>query len=432
MKFTFFNLSFNERLLFVSAFTYGIGVEAAYFVGITGYAAYGLKAGPALIALIMGSLTAAQMVGSAISGSLIDKFGPRRTILNASIWMVLASLGSQFIGTNVAAFVVFSALMGFFFALIRTAYNSFAPYLVEGRDELKRVNTFVMMGSYIAAIFGPAIGGLIVGHFSILRVFLFSALASTVSYFLVLKSSENLCPVKDKNEKLFGKAALEGVRLVFRMESLRYYLLVGILLWFSFGAYDALESLYYKDVVGVSVAWMGWVNTVIGVGLVFGVFVLSKIPGHRVSSVLLALVVGIEGLSSVLYVATSSIIWVMVGGFFLGVAFGVAEPLMRTLIQADAPLEAVGRVQGAIQVFRIGLTLVPLALAPALATTWGVQAVLVGASLLTVIFAVLLYPEARRVDALFGTQRNIEAIDPFDEPDEATVHERIAGRLDEY
>lgn len=433
MKFSFSTLSRDEKYLFISTFLHAIGVEAAYFVGITGYAAYGLHASATTIAIIMGALTVMQMIGSAVAGALIDHFGPRSTIIGSSVGLVVITLGVQGIGTNLNLFILFAGLAGFFFALSRTSYNSFAPYIAKGRDELKRVNSFVMVAAYSAAIIGPAFGGVIVGHFQTLRVFIFCAATVSFALLFALKTKEYFKPEKDNSDSAPSgwRKSVEGIRLVFTVESLRFYMLIGVLLWFSFGAFDALESLYYKDVVGVSVAWLGWVNTIIGIGLVLGVFILAKLPSRYISAVFLVAMVGIEGVGSLLYVGTRSIWVVMIGGFLLGVAFGIAEPLMRTLIQADAPLASVGRVQGAIQVFRIGLTLIPLAIAPALSKIIGVQAVLIGASSLTLLLAALVYSEGKRVDSLWGTKRTIDHIDPFDEAEETHVHERIPGRLDD-
>ena len=53
MKNIFKDLNTTEKTLFFSSFFQGLGVETAYFVGITGYAAYNLNATPSLIAIVM-------------------------------------------------------------------------------------------------------------------------------------------------------------------------------------------------------------------------------------------------------------------------------------------------------------------------------------------------------------------------------------------
>ena len=120
----------------------------------------------------------------------------------------------------------------------------------------------------------------------------------------------------------------------------------------------------------------------------------------------------------------------MLGGFLLGLAFGVAEPMMRTLIQADSPLASVGRVLGAIQTFRVGFTIIPLMLAPSLAKIFGIQQVLIGASVLTVILSFTLVPLARSVDKSLADKRLIYAIDPLGEGEDVSPHDRVSPSHD--
>ena len=47
-------------------------------------------------------------------------------------------------------------------------------------------------------------------------------------------------------------------------------ILAGTAVWFGFGAFSALEPLFFRDVVGVGVEWIGWMNTAFSVGLISG------------------------------------------------------------------------------------------------------------------------------------------------------------------
>lgn len=430
MKNIFKNLNSTEKALFSSSFFHGLGVETAYFVGITGYAAYNLHATPSLIATIMVCVNIAQILGSTVSGMCIDKWGPQKIVSAAALFTVGASLCSLVVGTNVKAFIIFAAVLGFLLSTSKTSYNAYAPYVEEGTSGLKKINALVMFGSYSSAIFGPTLGGFIVKYYPTMTVFLFTAIAVFISFVIVLFAKEQYTPPKPEEERHPLREATEGVRLVFKQQSLRYYLVVGIMLWFSFGAFDALESIYYKDIVHASIQWMGWINGAIGVGMVVGVVALSRFSSRYINSVLLAVFVGLEGLGSIVYVATHSVYVVMLGGFLLGVAFGVAEPMMRTLIQADSPLASVGRVLGAIQTFRVGFTIIPLMLAPSLAKIFGIQQVLIGASVLTVILSITLVPLARSVDKSLSGKRLIYAIDPLGEGEDIAPHDRIAPAQD--
>ena len=162
---------------------------------------------------------------------------------------------------------------------------------------------------------------------------------------------------------------------------------------------------------------MGWANTAVGVGLLLGVLLLTRIPVAKISTKLLGWFVLSIGATSIIYVGTSDIRVVILGAFLVGLAFGLSEPLLPTLVQSDAPFWAVGRVMGTMQFFRVGSTLLPLAVAPALSELFGVQGVLVGASALTVVLALAVLPATRRLDRERASLRHIERIDPLADTD---------------
>ena len=83
------------------------------------------------------------------------------------------------------------------------------------------------------------------------------------------------------------------------------------------------------------------------------------------------------GAGATIYVGTADLRVIAFGALFWGLVIGATEPLLRTLMQSDAPPEYVGRVMGTAQVHRSAGEIVPLALAPGLAAAFGVQPVMI-------------------------------------------------------
>lgn len=426
----FLRLGSTERWLFASSFFQSVGNEAAYFVGITGFAAYDLKAGPELIATIMGIQSISSMVAAAISGVIIDRIGPRATLIGSLLLTIATALSSMLIGTSVPAFIVFAAVLGFVFAMSKTAYNSYGPYLHASRKNLRKVNSLVMGAAYSAAILGPLLGAMVTGKFPTMAVFLVTAVFMTIALVCIVKAPELRKPDRTRPKQNFFHETTEGIRITFKSETLRFFLAIGIVLWFSFGAFDALESLFFKDVLAVDIQWLGWFNMAVGVGLVIGVYALSRIKPKYLTALMLVGGTVLVGIGSLVYVGTLSLWFVMLGGFILGIAFGIAEPLNRTLIQADTPLESIGRVMGANQLIRVGMTLLPLAVAPTLSHMFGIQEVLIGASALTVIIALAMIPTARGLDLRLADARKLEQIHPLEEGEDVAPHDRIPIGMD--
>ena len=421
----------NERWLLSASFIMNMGVDAGYFIGLVGYVAYAFRASSAIIAATTAVLSVCYMLGNLLGGIIVDRIGPRRAAFFSSLAMALVCVVAQFAGASLVAFMMLGGFYGLVGAVLQSSYHAYAPYLSRRRDGMRRINSYITTGNFISSIIGGAIGALIMSRYEPLRLFLFVGVAVIISSFLVLKTRELYSPhhseestepdasgdkegmSTEKQRPLHN--ALEGWRLIKSAASLRFYLLIAIAMWFCFGAFDALEALYYRDILLMPISWMGWVNAIIGAGLAIGAFALSKIPGKYIKAVLLIGFLVAEGAFTVLYVATRFPFWSAVGAFTLGIAYGICEPLLRTLIQADSPLKAAGRVMGTVDMIRKGFTLIPLAIAPTLHHLFGIQPVLVGAGMFTIILAAVLYPFSRRLDAETAAagSRHIDHVNPF-------------------
>jgi len=404
------NKDTNKARLLAASFFMNMGVDTAYFVGFVGYVAYGFNANVTIIATTMAILAICSMVGNFMGGIIVDKLGPRRTAFYSNMTMALICVAMSFMTFRLTAFMVMTGVFGVVSSVQQSAFHTFAPYLSREREGIRRINSFMTTSMFIATMLGGILGALITTAFKPQYLFSMVAAVVIVSGVMVLFVREKYSPhsptaaadspvakaAKENAHPLH--TALEGWHLIRKTATLRFYLLVAIAMWFCFGAFDALESVYYRDVLLMPISWMGWINALISGGLAIGAFALSKIPGKYVSTFLLVILLGVEGVTTVLYVATTSPFWSAVGAFLLGIAFGVFSPLLNTLIQVDTPLKAAGRVMGTIDTIRRGFTFIPLAIAPTLSRLWGVQPVLVGASLMTILLAVALYPVSRRLD----------------------------------
>lgn len=416
----------NEVTLLLAAFFMNLGVDSGYFIGLVGYAAYGFGGKVNIIATAMAILSVFYMLGSFIGGIIIDRIGPRRSSFLSSMLLIVVCFAAQLIGMSLPAFLVMVGAYGLVGAILQSSIAAFAPYLSRQRDGIRRINSYVNTVMFSSTILGGLISVAVTNVFAHLRLFLMVAISIAISAALILLVQEKYSP--HENTEQGGAAeqtsaerphpihnALQGWHLIRKSNALRFYVLVAIVMWFCFGAFDALESLYYKDILLMPVSWMGWVNAIAGVGFAIGAFTLSKVPSRNISAFLLVILLALEGATSILYIGTTSPLVSMIGIFLLAITYGIADPLLRTLVQADSPLKAVGRVMGTVDMIRKGFTFIPLAIAPALYRIWGIQPVLVGAGVVTIFLAFVLYPSSRRLDVAAATagSRHFEQVDDF-------------------
>lgn len=408
----------DVRRLVAARFVSRTGSEAAFFVGMWGKAAYELDATASQLAGLMAVLTVAVILGSAVGGVLTDRYGPRRTLAVSELFFVPAALAMT-LAPNITVLAGLAAVWGFVGAPVVTAGASFAPFLVTDKRELERTNAWIEGAGSAAFVAGPAAGALLAGFADVDWVFVLDAVTSLVAAVLVLS-----IPLAAKRTGPAARSGLgefrEGLRVVYSSRSLRYYVLAGTLLWLSFGAFGALEPLFFRDVVRTGVESIGWVNTLFGLAMLAGAAALPRLPGRFVSARGLAITIALSGLGTVLYVGSGDLRLVALGAMAWGPVIGLLEPLLRTLMHRDAPEAVVGRVIGTAEVHRRLGELLPLAVAPALAAAFGVQLTLVAGGLFASLVALSSLGHAASIDRAAAERglapARIERLRPEDEP----------------
>jgi MFS transporter, DHA3 family, macrolide efflux protein len=394
----------NRNILFVvlARFVSRVGGSAAFFIGTWGMAAYTFHASATTLAWVMAGNSIAAIIGSMAAGVFIDRFGPRRVLIVAEILTIPAAIALYFAPTF-AIFVPLAWLFGLVGTPTFTAGSAFAPYLVSGRDDLESLNALIEGAGSLAFVLGPAFGAVVASWGGPRMVFLAMAVASVgAAFFAWLVHLENV-PEK-RGEHHAWRELKEGLRVSYSTASLRYCILTGTVVWMGFGAFSALEPLFYRDVVKVGVEWIGWINSAFGVGLVSGAALLPRLPRKIVSAKGLALLTALTGLGSVLYVGSTDLRLIAAGGLAWGLVIGALDPLLRTLLHLNSPHEYVGRIVGTAQYHRNFGELVPLAIAPTLAVAIGVQPTLIIGGLLVSVIALASLPVAFRVDRLMAKQ----------------------------
>jgi len=400
----------NKNLVRVAAarFISRAGGEAAFFVGIWGKAAYEFAATPAQIAALMAALSISSILGTVLSGVFVDRYDARRVLMVAEAFFVPVTLAFMF-PSGMFQLTLLAGLLGFFGAPVMTAAASFAPFIADEETPLETVNAWIEGAGSASFVVGPGLGAVLVSLVSINAIWVFDALTSLVAVVLVWRVTLRPAERTQRPESHPFAELREGLRYAYSHRSLRYPILLGTAVWLGFGAFGALEPLFYRDVLHTGVATIGWVNTLFGGGLVGGAWLFTRLPSRVRSARGLALVCSAVGLGALAYVGTALLPVVAVGAIVWGVIIGVADVLLRTLIQASSPDELVGRIAGVSAMHRQAGELLPLAVAPVLAAAFGVQAVLAGGGLLLAVLALLTLGEARVVDRL-PTLRPLRAV----------------------
>ncbi|HEY7470308.1 MAG TPA: MFS transporter [Acidimicrobiia bacterium] len=405
----------DVRRVVLARFISRVGGEAAFFVGIWGKAAFDLGASAAWVAAVMGALGVASLIGSAVAGVLVDRFGPRKVVMIGEILFVPVAIGMVFADT-LPSLVVATFVLGLVGTPVFTAISSFGPFLTDDSDRLARINSLIEGAAWAAFVVGPAVGAIIAGSVGLDWIFVLDAATSAVAAMLIFPvATRQLAREREKNEGL--KELREGFTYAYRHRSLRFYIWLGSTVWILFGTFSALEPLFYRDILQVEPETLGWVNSIFGLGLVTGTLLASRLPPRYRSARSLVLIVGLNSVGVLAYVGTDQLRVVVGAGVFWGLLIGVMAPLLRTLIQLNTADELMGRITGVTQIHSEVGHLLPLAIAPALAGVFGVQRTLIYSGVVLAVIALLFLPTANRLDR----DRAVEVprtglADPSDEP----------------
>lgn len=410
------SLSVQAKRLVAMRFLIYTGFQTSYFIGVIGTLTYADDASVVATSLAVLFMNVFVILGSFAGGAALDALGPRRHFLLSVISTLATGAAIIVFGSATETVLAGAVLLGFVMGFAQPIATSYPAYLTDDPVELKDINSAIAMFSNVSIIVGPTLGGFVAAAASSRAVFvlmmLFTVLALAAGWGFRPKAS-HVAGDADADSAEEGERAGQSpdpntssrvtfatsIKTVFTNSVLA--LLFGIIFLsnFGYGAFDPLESFFYRDVLHVGVEWMGWLSSASGVGAVLGAVVALRLPPHLVNLKSLLVALMSVGLGSLLYVGTPYVGVALVGQIALGVAWGVVNPLHNTIVQTTAPLEQLGRVNSVMGFGNMFAGVAPLAIAPWLAATFGVQRTLVGAGMVvTAVPAALLLFGRRHLD----------------------------------
>ena len=410
------SLSVQAKRLVAMRFLIYTGFQTSYFIGVIGTLTYADDASVVATSLAVLFMNVFVILGSFAGGAALDAWGPRRHFLLSIVGTLTTGAAIIVFGSATGIVLLGAVLLGFVMGFAQPIATSYPAYLTDDPLELKDINSAIAMFSNVSIIVGPTLGGFVAAAASSRAVFvlmmIFTVLALAAGWGFRPKTS-HVAGDADADSAEEGERARQSsnpsastrvtfatsIKTVFTNSVLALLFCIIFLSNFGYGAFDPLESFFYRDVLHVGGEWMGWLSSASGVGAVLGAVVALRLPPRFVSLKTLLVALMSVGLGSLLYVGTPYVGVALVGQIALGIAWGIVNPLHNTIVQTTAPLEQLGRVNSVMGFGNMFAGVAPLAIAPWLAATFGVQQTLVGAGMVvTAVPAALLLFGRRHLD----------------------------------
>lgn len=410
------SLSVQAKRLVAMRFLIYTGFQTSYFIGVIGTLTYADDASVVATSLAVLFMNVFVIQGSFAGGAALDAWGPRRHFLLSIVGTLATGAAIIAFGSATGTVLAGAVLLGFVMGFAQPIATSYPAYLTDDPVELKDINSAIAMFSNVSIIVGPTLGGFVAAAASSRAVFvlmmIFTVLALAAGWGFRPQTS-HVAADADADSAEEGERAGQSpdpntssrvtfatsIKTVFTNSILALLFCIIFLSNFGYGAFDPLESFFYRDVLYVGVEWMGWLSSASGLGAVLGAVVALHLPPHLVNLKTLLVALMSVGLGSLLYVGTPYVGVALVGQIALGIAWGIVNPLHNTIVQTTAPLEQLGRVNSVMGFGNMFAGVAPLAIAPWLAATFGVQQTLVGAGMVvTAVPAALLLFGRRHFD----------------------------------
>ena len=365
----------------------GTIAEAAFLVGMVGLVQFG-----------------PMFVLTLFAGSLADRISRRAIVVTAiateALGVVALTITAMQDKPSLAVIFFIAALFGASRAFFRPAAWAMMPMLVPTAEVARAISTS-SIGSEIAVIFGPWLGGLLVAH-STATAYGVTAAIYGLGLVVILTIRQSTTP-----ERQFGNHLTqirEGLvyvwqnKIIFGAISLDHF---AVLL----GGATALLPAFASDILNVGPTGFGILRSGPAIGAGLMALALSRWPLKRHAGVRMFWAVAGFGLATIVFGLSRSL-WLSVAALaMLGAADMISVYVRQTLMQIVTPDHMRGRVSSVSGLFIAGSNelgefesgVVSRFVGPVMAVILGG----IGTLIVTGAWA-LMFPELRRADRLDG------------------------------
>jgi MFS family permease len=317
------------------------------------------------------SLWGPVVVLAGVAGLVVDRFENRRLLIAVSLAQA-ATVAALAFCDSLAGILALSALLGAGVAVSQPAEFALIP-AAAGEERVAEANGHVEAARYLGMTAGPLLGGAL-ASMGMLEVAL---LIDAASFAAVAVAAGALRARRDPLEATSDAGrARDGVVFLARDRTLAVTLAaaIGALAFFSISV--TAELFFVVDVLRAGEAAYGVLLAAWTLGMVGGAVVLARrVPAGTLATAALA-AVAVQG-AGIAAGAAASVLWVAMAGFALGgVAHGLKNVMLRSLIHERVPDALRGRAFAAYNAARNGAELGALAAAGILVAAIGARAAL--------------------------------------------------------
>lgn len=281
---------------------------------------------------------------SPVAGVFVDHWNVKRVMIASDITravLILLLVFVRDVGQICVIFAIMSAVSSFFAPAQSVTIRTIVP--MEG---LLAANAMLTQAFYIVRLFSPFAAGALIAAVGEKSCFYLDT-ASFVFSAAMISSLTILRPARDQSEKTIDALTqdfLEGNKFIFTHAGLAFVFIAMALAMFVLSSFSPLISIYIRDSLGAGPFVFGVISSMVGIGLIAGSQVLTRIhsAGAKTNIVLLGLF-GL-GLGAAFLGAFRNIPVAALSTFTMGFAISFVLVPAQTMSQRETPPAMIGRV----------------------------------------------------------------------------------------
>ncbi len=346
-------LAFRDfSLIWSSQFISNVGTQIQTVA--LGWLVYDLTGSAALLGGIALARAIPTIFLSLFGGTLADQVDRRRLLLISqtilAVFSGLLAIAIQAGLTNITLLYGFAVLTAAASAVSVPTTQAFIPALVD-RERLANALTLNVLAFNVAAVLGPAIGGLIIGNLGVAAAYWLDAASFFVVVAALIAMRSRVTPAPLPRRGL--GALLDGLTFV-RERPVLWQLMVIDFLAVLFASRFGLLPVFAETVLNIGAQGLGLLYASVSFGAVIGSALFTFLPQPRSPGRLVALTILAYGGVLALFGLAHSLVLAMALLATSGGLDAVSSALRQTARQLATPDSLRGRVGALSSTFAIG------------------------------------------------------------------------------
>jgi MFS family permease len=374
----------------------------AYWVFIVALSLFAYEEGGAAAVGLVGLIRVLpSVVAAPFAAMLGDRYPRHRVILIVNIVrtvLMLAAAGVALAELHVAVIYALTALVGLMQSLFRPTQSALMPSLARSTEELTAANLVLTTIETLGVFLGPALGGILLAFADTDVLFAAAAIAFLFSAVLLAGVKPERDVERAPRKEGLAKESLAGFATIGRDPNLR--VIVGLYgaQTLVAGALNVLIVVASLELLDLGEAGIGFLNSAIGIGGLFGGFAAMALLGRNKLASDFAVGLVLWGVPIMLVGAVPEAAVALLLFGVLGVGVTIVDVAGLTLLQRAVPDEVMARVFGVVQSVFVGTLGLGAILAPLLIELFGIRGAFVASGALLPALALLYWRRLHAID----------------------------------